>query len=106
MLLFTKLKRRGGITMRANLLKFAVTAAALAWSAQTATAQVRLIFASQSPAGTPNTVFYNSWAQKVNEAGKGSVRVEVRDGEALSNFITAYDRVADDVIQIGWIIHS
>ena len=92
--------------MRANLLKFAVAAAACIGSAQSASAQVRLIFASQSPAGTPNTVFYNSWAQKVNEAGKGSVRVEVRDGEALSNFITAYDRVADDVIQIGWIIHS
>ena len=69
-------------------------------------AQTRLIFASQSPAGTPNTVFYNSWAQKVNEQSKGSVRIEVRDGETLANFITAYDRVNDDVIQIGWIIHG
>src|SRR3712207_8485401 len=50
---------------------------------------------SQSPAGTPNTVFFNSWAQKINEAAKGAVRVEVRDGETLSNFMTSYDRVAD-----------
>ena len=30
----------------------------------------------------------------------------MRDGETLANFITAYDRVSDDVMQIGWIIHS
>ncbi len=88
-----------------KLTTLAVTAA-MAVAAGSASAQTRLIFASQSPAGTPNTVFYNSWAQKINEAGKGKVRVEVRDGETLSNFMTAYDRVSDDVIQIGWIIHS
>lgn len=75
-------------------------------AAQDAGAETRLIFASQSPAGTPNTVFYNSWAQKVNEQSKGAVRIEVRDGETLANFITALDRVNDDVIQIGWIIHG
>jgi TRAP-type C4-dicarboxylate transport system substrate-binding protein len=91
--------------MKSKLTTF-VVAGTLAVLAGSASAQTRLIFASQSPAGTPNTVFYNSWAQKVNDAGKGSVRVEVRDGESLSNFITAYDGVADDVIQIGWIIHS
>jgi TRAP-type C4-dicarboxylate transport system substrate-binding protein len=95
----------GGSAMTRNIVKFAIVASVIAW-AGTASAQTRLIFASQSPAGTPNTVFYNSWAQKINEAGKGSVRVEVRDGESLSNFMTAYDRVADDVVQIGWIIHS
>ncbi len=84
----------------------AVAALAMIGAPHDADAQTRLIFASQSPAGTPNTIFYNSWAQKVNDAGKGSVRVEVRDGETLSNFITAYDRVNDDVIQFGWIIHS
>ncbi len=91
--------------MTRNVVKFAAIALSIAW-AGSASAQTRLIFASQSPAGTPNTVFFNSWAQKINEAGKGAVRVEVRDGETLSNFMTSYDRVADDVVQIGWIIHS
>ena len=72
----------------------------------TATAQTRLIFASQSPAGTPNTVFYSNWANRVNEQSNGKLKIEVRDGETLANFITAYDRVNDDVVQIGWIIHS
>ncbi len=68
--------------------------------------QVRLIFASQSPAGTPNTVFYSNWANRVSEQSNGKLKIEVRDGETLANFITAYDRVSDDVVQIGWIIHS
>jgi TRAP-type C4-dicarboxylate transport system substrate-binding protein len=86
-----------------------VAAAVLALSAaflQDAAAQTRLIFASQSPAGTPNTTFFQGWANRVNEQGKGAVRIEVRDGETLANVANAYDRIADDVIQIGWIIHS
>ncbi len=81
---------------------------ALLWLAcpYAATAQTRLIFASQSPAGTPNTVFYSNWANRVNEQSNGKLKIEVRDGETLANFITAYDRVNDDVVQIGWIIHS
>src|SRR3954469_21447356 len=93
------------MAMMPKLATAAVIAALTAWSSG-ASAQTRLIFASQSPAGTPNTVFFNSWAQKINEAAKGSVRVEVRDGESLANFMNSYDRVADDVIQIGWIFHS
>ena len=91
--------------MRTSFWKFAVASILLAGSVE-ANAQTRLIFASQSPAGTPNTVFFNSWAQKVNDQSKGAVRIEVRDGETLANMMTAYDRVADDVIQIGWIFHS
>jgi TRAP-type transport system periplasmic protein len=71
-----------------------------------AQAQTRLIFASESPAGTPNSVFFASWANRVSEQSKGKLKIEVRDGETLANFITAYDRVSDDVVQIGWIIHS
>ena len=65
--------------MISRIATVALVAAAAAFTSG-ALAQTRLIFASQSPAGTPNTVFFNSWAQKVNEAGKGAVRVEVRDG--------------------------
>jgi len=91
--------------VKTSFFKFAIASILLASSVQ-ANAQTRLIFASESPAGTPNTVFFNSWAQKVNEQSKGSVHIEVRDGETLANMITAYDRVSDDVVQIGWLIHS
>ncbi len=51
-------------------------------------------------------MFYSNWANRVNEQSNGKLKIEVRDGETLANFITAYDRVNDDVVQIGWIIHS
>jgi TRAP-type transport system periplasmic protein len=105
----TSLRRHGRKPMKSMLCVSGVlTAAALAMlpiepsNAQ----QVRLIFASQSPAGTPNTVFYSNWANRVSEQSNGKLKIEVRDGETLANFITAYDRVSDDVVQIGWIIHS
>jgi TRAP-type transport system periplasmic protein len=61
---------------------------------------------SHSPAGSPNSKFFNAWAQKVNERSKGAIQIEVRDGAAMSNFGNVYDRVQSDVIQIGWALHS
>jgi TRAP-type C4-dicarboxylate transport system substrate-binding protein len=76
----------------------------LAWSAQAAPAQeTRLIFTSLSPGGSPNSVFFNSWAQRVNDQSKGALKVEVRDGVTLANFGNSYDRVLADVVQIGWL---
>ena len=67
---------------------------------------VKLIFAAQSPATSPNIAFYNEWVQRVNAAGQGKVVVELREGETIANFGNVYDRVTSDVIQIGWMIHS
>ncbi len=87
-----------------------LAAAASTWallaSSQLQAQEVRLIFASGSPAGTPNSVFYQKWVDRVNEQGKGVLRVELRDGESIANFINVYDRVQNDVVQIGWSIHS
>lgn len=81
-----------------------IAALALGCSAQGASAQeTRLIFTSLSPAGSPNSVFFNAWAQRVNDQSGGALKVEVRDGVTLANFANSYDRVVADVVQIGWV---
>lgn len=69
-------------------------------------AQERLLFTSLSPAGSANSALFNAWAKRVNEASKGALQIEVRDGVTLANFGNVYDRVQDDVVQIGWAIHQ
>ena len=82
----------------------AVAALALGFGIQAASAQeTRLLFTSLSPAGSPNSQFFNSWAQRVNDQSGGALKIEVRDGTALANFGNSYDRVNSDVVQIGWV---
>lgn len=82
-------------------------AAAMIGSVSTATAQeTRLLFSSMSPAGSNNSNFFNEWAQEVSQQSDGTLAVEVRDGTTIANFGNVYDRVGDDVIQIGWSIHQ
>ena len=77
---------------------------ALSVGVQAASAQeTRLLFTSLSPAGSPNSQFFNSWAQRVNDQSGGALKIEVRDGTALANFGNSYDRVLSDVVQIGWV---
>jgi len=86
------------------LRQLTVAALTLGCAAQAGWAQeTRLIFTSLSPAGSPNSVFFNSWAQRVNEQSGGTLKVEVRDGTTLANFGNSYDRVLADVVQIGWV---
>jgi TRAP-type transport system periplasmic protein len=81
-----------------------VAALALSIGVQAASAQeTRLLFTSLSPAGSPNSQFFNSWAQRVNEQSGGALKIDVRDGTALANFGNSYDRVISDVVQIGWV---
>lgn len=81
-----------------------MAALAIGASAQVAAAQeTRLIFTSLSPGGSPNSVFFNAWAQKVSDQSGGTLKVEVRDGVSLATFANSYDRVVNDVVQIGWV---
>lgn len=85
----------------------ALAAAALIGSALSAPAQeTKLLLTSLSPAGSPNSVFFNDWGQRVADHSKGSLKVEVRDGTTLANFSNSYDRVLSDVVQIGWAQHA
>lgn len=63
---------------------------------------VRLLFPSLSPVGSSESGFFNAWAKRVNAASGGTLDVEIRDGTSLANFGNVYERVSDDVIQIGW----
>jgi TRAP-type transport system periplasmic protein len=87
-----------------RLVGHVVAALALSIGVQAASAQeTRLLFTSLSPAGSPNSQFFNSWAQRVNEQSGGALKIDVRDGTALANFGNSYDRVISDVVQIGWV---
>lgn len=69
--------------------------------------KTNLIFATANPGEThPNSLFMHPWAQSVNADGNGVVTIDVRDGTAIANATNAYDRVLDDVIQIGWILQN
>jgi TRAP-type C4-dicarboxylate transport system substrate-binding protein len=90
------------------LYKSVLLAAALAnlCAASALADPLRLIMTSMSPPASPNSVFFASWAKRVNEQSKGTLNVEVRDGITLANFPNVIDRVTDDVVQIGWAIHD
>jgi TRAP-type transport system periplasmic protein len=65
------------------------------------------IFATANPAEShPNALFMHPWAQAINADGRGVLSIDIRDGSAIANATNAYDRVLDDVIQIGWILQN
>ncbi|MGE3642242.1 MAG: TRAP transporter substrate-binding protein DctP [Beijerinckiaceae bacterium] len=68
--------------------------------------QTRLTMTSLSPAKTPNSKYFNEWAERVNKASDGTLRIVVRDGTTLANFRNSYDRTMSDAVQIGWAIHG
>lgn len=68
--------------------------------------QTRLTMTSLSPAKSPNSTFFNDWADRVSKASEGTLRIVVRDGTTLANFINSYDRTMNDAVQIGWAIHG
>jgi TRAP-type C4-dicarboxylate transport system substrate-binding protein len=69
--------------------------------------EVVLTFATAEPAPSPDTTLvFTPWAQRVAAAAKGAVRIEVRDGTAIVNPTSMFDRVQSDVVQIGLLIPS
>ena len=69
--------------------------------------ETSLIFATANSAEShPNALFMHPWAQAINADGKGVLSIDIRDGTAIANATNAYDRVLDDVIQIGWILQN
>jgi TRAP-type C4-dicarboxylate transport system substrate-binding protein len=84
----------------------ALAMAALMVSAQFASAQEKLIVVTASPAGGDNSIHYNDWGKKVTAESGGAIEIDVRDGITLANFGNVLDRVGNDVIQIGWMLHG
>lgn len=80
---------------------------ALALFAAGANAEERLIFGSTNPPPVPvNPKFFDPWAKRVNEQGKGVLFIDVRHDPAIANFTNYLDRTLNDVVQISWGIQS
>jgi TRAP-type C4-dicarboxylate transport system substrate-binding protein len=69
--------------------------------------EATLIFATTNqPTAHLNVRVQHPWAKRINEAGQGVVRIDVRDGPTLANHVNFYSRVVDDVAQISWGVHG
>jgi TRAP-type C4-dicarboxylate transport system substrate-binding protein len=90
--------------MKAAYVKAAWVGAVLALGATPAAAdEVNLVFATTTSAFQPPTPqILHPWAAAVNAAGKGIVKIEVRDGPAIASPQNFFDRVQNDVVQIAW----
>jgi TRAP-type transport system periplasmic protein len=73
------------------------------FAAGPASAQVTLSLTTMSPPGSDFSAgFFRPWAERVNASAGGTVTVDPRDGYAIANYGNVYDRVTQDVVQIGW----
>jgi TRAP-type transport system periplasmic protein len=92
--------------MRFVLRTVLAVALAAAISSSAMAQETRLLMTSLSPGGSTNSVFFNQWAQKLATQSGGALKIDVRDGATLAHFGNVYERVQDDVVQIGWTIHQ
>jgi len=82
---------------------FAISLLLASCLTKAATAEESLIFATTIPANmNVNVDVFHPWAERINKAAHGVVRIETRDGPTIANGSNFYDRVLSDVVQIGW----
>ena len=101
----TTIKSEGGIRMMKKALL--ITAFALTvftfWATAVSAKEVKLIFATGDTAmAHKNVQICHPWAQRINEQGKGIIKIDVRDGFTLVNHQNFYQRAHDNVVQITW----
>jgi TRAP-type C4-dicarboxylate transport system substrate-binding protein len=73
-----------------------------AWAQETT-----LLFATTNPPNLHlNVRVLHPWAQRINDQGAGTLKIDVRDGPAVANHSNYYDRTLNDVIQIVWGLHT
>lgn len=66
-----------------------------------------LILATALPPGNPLAdQVLHPWADRVNAAAEGKLKIDIRDGMAIANLNNSYDRVVADVAQISWLTHG
>ena len=92
--------------MSPHIAKWVALLSTAACFAAPASAQEKLILTSMSPAGSANSIFFTGWLNKVNAASGGAIEIELRDGTTLANYGNVYDRVLNNVVQIGWALHQ
>ncbi|HEX3972139.1 MAG TPA: hypothetical protein VHX19_12485, partial [Stellaceae bacterium] len=82
---------------------FAALSVAFGFATHAGADETRLIFTTISPAGsTTSDQIWHPWANRVNEAGKGVVHIDVRDGFVLASSTNYYDRLLSNVMQISF----
>jgi TRAP-type C4-dicarboxylate transport system substrate-binding protein len=68
---------------------------------------VVLRFAPLASAGQANyEQFYKPWAETVTADSQGALTIELRGGNAIANNQNVYDRVMNDVVQIGFVLFN
>lgn len=81
----------------------AAAVALLCMSAEASAQETTLVMATTLPAQhIVVTGFLQPWADRINEQGKGVLKIDVRNGPVLANPGNYYDRILSDVAQIGW----
>jgi TRAP-type transport system periplasmic protein len=86
-------------TLTAGLLAAGLTVLAAAPCA----AETNLILDMIGPPGSVVTKgAIRPWVDEVNTKAAGLIHIDLREGMGLANFENVYERVLDDVIQIGW----
>jgi TRAP-type transport system periplasmic protein len=97
------MKMGGTIAIALGALALASTAIGDARAEDTPT----LILATALPPGNPLAdQVLHPWADRVNAAADGKLKIDIRDGMAIANLNNSYDRVVADVAQISWLTHG
>lgn len=84
-----------------------VSAAALATlvSAGPALSETTLNFATTLPEGNPLVVqVFKPWVDRLNERGKGVVRINMINGPTVASHANVYNRVSSGIVDMGWAI--
>ncbi|HLI19674.1 MAG TPA: TRAP transporter substrate-binding protein [Stellaceae bacterium] len=85
----------------------AASALAILSPSARADGETTLILATALPPGNPlSDQVLHPWADRVNKAGAGVLKIDIRDGMEIANLDNSYDRVVADVAQISWLTHS
>lgn len=71
-------------------------------AAPTAMAQDTLVFAAGTPPQGPIHETLVEWVAAINDAGKGVIEIDFREGFTMANPQNFYDRVKDGVVDISW----
>src|SRR5262245_66003089 len=67
---------------------------------------VVLRLTTMSPGGSRNaSLWFIPWGKKISDDSKGALNVEVVEGYTLASLTNIYDRLMNDVVQVGWVIH-
>jgi TRAP-type C4-dicarboxylate transport system substrate-binding protein len=85
----------------------ALVCAAIALPATTHAEEVPLKFAYTAPlASATYTQYWGPWVERVNKEGAGHLKIEVFGGNTLATIGNVYDRIVNNVAQIGYGIQA